>query len=168
MQYYYKDLRSKSIIPDDATKFDSFNCGIKKLPELPNGLIELHCDFNKLTKLPKLPNGLVILHCQCNELVEIPELSQSLIKIYCDNNNLVELPELPKTLKICYCSGNKLVELPELPQSLEILHCNDNNIKYLSPHNCLIIKNLKKLCILENPISDGYDIYNSSEFKDNL
>ena len=168
MHYYYKKLLCKSIIPDDATKFDSFNCGIKKLPELPNGLIELHCDFNKLTKLPKLPNGLEILHCQCNKLVEIPELSQTLIKIYCDNNNLVELPELPITLKVCYCSDNKLVELPELPETIDVLNCSFNNIKYLSPGNCSVIKNIKKLIILENPVADGYDYYNCDEFQASL
>ena len=53
-----------------------------------------------------------------------------------------------------------------IPIKLENLQCYNNNIKYLSPHNCKIIKNIEVVCIFENPIYDNFkDIW---EFLDSL
>jgi hypothetical protein len=57
------------------------------------------------------------------------------------------------------CNNRKLTELPELPDGLDNLCCVNNNIKYLSQHNCEVIKNIKISCfgILGNPISEGFN-----------
>ncbi len=75
---------------------------------------------------------------------------------------MTELPKLPDGLKKLDCAYNKLVELPELPVNIEKLRCHNNNIKYLSPSNCLIVKNIK-LGIMNNPVSSGFN--SDSEFK---
>jgi hypothetical protein len=110
--------------------------------------------------LPILPNNLIKLDCSINlYLAELPELPESLIVIICNNCSITELPILPIRLKKLYCHTNNINELPELPISLKTFFCNTNNIKYLTPHNCEIIKNigLMDFSILRNPISDGFD-----------
>ena len=77
--------------------------------------------------------------------------------------SLTELPILNNILKSLYCGHNNLMELPELPQLIKQLYCTNNNIKYLSAHNCDVIKEIKKLYILNNPVSFGFDC--NDEFK---
>ena len=69
---------------------------------------------------------------------------------------ILELPVLPIKLVVLYCNENKLTALPELPEGLETLCCECNNIKYLSRHNCSVIKNIKYIVIIANPVSDGF------------
>jgi len=86
----------------------------------------------------------------------------------CSCNKLVELPELPQSLAYLYCDYNRLIALPELPVIIIIFHCQNNNIKYLSYHNCQIIKKLysSNLQIINNPVSNGF--YNSIKFRESL
>ena len=85
---YYKKLDDKTKIPGYAIKFDCKCCGLRELPELPIGLIELKCYGNKLTELPELPKGLQTLFCEFNNLNELPELHSGLIILWCNNNNI--------------------------------------------------------------------------------
>jgi Leucine-rich repeat (LRR) protein len=152
---------------------------LRKLPPYPLiGLTKISCYDNYLTELPELPVTLEELYCYQNELTELPELPQSLIILSCGTNNLTELPELPQSLIILGCGNNNLTALPELPITVETFDCRCNNIKYLSPNNCQVIKNIEnivirqkanqtraeilltcriKLNILYNPFSDGFN-----------
>jgi len=168
MQYSYNNLVDKSKIPDDASSFNCYWANLSKLPELPIILQYLICSHNKLVELPKLPDGLKNLGCIYNNLTELPELPKSIIGLNCYNNKLVELPELPDGLKNLDCGNNKLVELPKLPINIAILRFAGNNIKYLSPHNCSVIKNINcfNLSTLYNPVSSGFD--RNEEFQASL
>jgi Leucine-rich repeat (LRR) protein len=141
----YNDLVDKTKIPDDTMHF---NCSFRKLSVIP-----------ELSKLKLL----LTLECRENNLTELPELPQSLLWLYCCYNQLTELPELSQKLVTLWCSHNDLTELPELPTKLNMFCCSNNNIKYLSHHNCQVIKNLKYsenpvvAVIIPNPVCDGFE-----------
>ncbi len=144
--YYYYKLENKNIIPDDAINF--------------------HISLSNVEKLPELPQCLEMLKCNDNKLVELPELPGLLQYLYCYKNKLVELPYLPETLLDIKCYINKITELPELPVNIDNLECSYNNIKYLSLHNCQVIKNINSVIISRNPI---YYSFNSvKEFQESL
>ena len=189
---YYKtmyDFRTKRALGKVPSDCDIFNCtGITlgELPrELPVTLIKLFCIGNSLTtlpefpyltvlncsdnclqELPKLSESLIILECIANRLTELPKLPDTLKELECANNYLFVLPELPISLIKLACSCNNLTELPELPISLKKCFCRENNIKYLSPHNCNIIKQCTDLEIIKNPFS--IDFTSSKDFVDSL
>ena len=144
--YYYYKLENKNVIPDDATIF--------------------HISLSNVEKLPELSQCLKMLKCNDNKLIELPELPGLLQYLYCYKNKLVELPYLPKTIFDIKCYINKLTELPELPNEIENLECSYNNIKYLSPHNCQIIKNINSVIISRNPIYYGFN--DIEKFKESL
>ena len=77
-----------------------------------NKVIYINCNLNnfRLSLLPQLPNSLVELNCDFNQLIELPELPNSLQSLYCLNNQLTSLPELPNSLKRIYCHNNKFIE----------------------------------------------------------
>jgi hypothetical protein len=64
------------------------------------------------------------------------------------------------------CKDNNLIGLPELPGELGYLNCCRNNIKYLSYHNCQIIKNADIATIAINPVANGFN--STSDFLDSL
>ena len=100
-----------------------------------------------------------------DNLMDKTELPDNTTIFICIYRGLTELPILNNILKCLYCYNNKLVELPELPQLIKQLYCTNNNIKYLSAHNCQIVKNID-LNILNNPISFGFD--SDKEFQESL
>ena len=62
--------------------FDSgytLNFGFNTLPELPESLVLLDCNFNNIKELPKLPNTLLYLNCDYNNLSQLPELPPKLM-----------------------------------------------------------------------------------------
>ena len=113
--------------------------------KLPNTIIELHCNNNKLKELPKLPPTLNGLYCKGNRLIKLPKLPETLEVLICDSNyyeydnlgrvtfqyTLDELPPLPPHLKILNCSANKIEHIPDLPPNLEELYCSYNPMKTL-------------------------------------
>ena len=120
--------------------------------------------YGNLTDKTKIPDNTQTFICPAYGLTELPILNNILECLYCGNNNLIYLPELPDGLKNLNCGNNKLVELPELPITLQQLDCTNNNIKYLSSHNCDVIKEINGgLYILNNPVSSGFD--SNGEFK---
>ena len=83
------------------TKLKEFNCNrnlLKKLPDLPNSLIELYCHHNNLTELPYLPNSLHTLYCNHNKLtypnLEIKTVNETNLK----NKILKRMKLLNRTL----------------------------------------------------------------------
>ncbi len=100
------------------------------------------------------------------DLTKLPELPNNIKQLHCYRNKLIYLPALPNKLIFLDCGYNKLTELPELPETLSGLWCENNNIKYLSQHNCEVIKNIHNLNILDNPVSNRFD--DNKEFKDSL
>jgi len=111
-----------------------------------------------------IPEDAVKFICK-NNLSELPEIPDGLITLGFSKNKLTGLQELPQTLLILWCHNNNLNELPELPLSLTQLFCYNNNIKYLSLHNCQIVKNILT-GILQNPVSEGFN--SDREFQESL
>lgn len=109
--------------------FNDITC----LPELPEGLIELHCSNCKLTELPPLPASLCFLDCRSNSLTVLPPLPDGLLALYADNNQLKKLPVLPSKLAILSAGNNHLEELPPLPSSITQLLVTDNELAHLPP-----------------------------------
>ena len=114
----------------------------------------------------KIPSNCIEFNCGNSNLSSLPELPQTLKYLYCSNNNLSYLQELPQTLIDLDCYNNKINKFPKLPQSLTELWCNNNNIKYISYENCQIIKKLKYVDVLNNPISANFT--NNDEFISSL
>ena len=79
--------------------------------------------------------------------------------------DLADKTKIPDDTTEFYCWSYNLNALPELPDKLEVLDSTWNNIKYLSLHNCQIVKNIE-LCILDNPVSEGFN--SDSEFQESL
>ena len=118
-------------IGDITAPLDLIHLGLTHLPDLPDTLKILYCNYNKLTSLPdNLPRNLEILYCSYNELTILPNnLPRNLEILYCSyNNKLTSLPDLPDTLQILYCSYNQLTSLPDLSRNLEILYCDHNQL----------------------------------------
>ena len=101
---------------------------------LPNSLIELYCNGNKLTSLPELPNSLILLNCSGNLLTSLPKLPNLLITLYCPYNKLTSLPDLPNSLITLYCDHNRLISLPDfshIDHELELSFIQDSPIGYI-------------------------------------
>jgi hypothetical protein len=132
-----------------------------------NYIAKMWLDYNEYVRNKKLLNDKTTsFNVNKQNISELPELPKNLKELHCYHNNLIELLALPNKLTFLDCTSNKLIELPELPETLSGLLCSRNNIKYLSQHNCLIIKNIYSPEILNNPVSDGFDC--DEEFKASL
>ncbi len=93
------------------------------LPNLPNTLIELNCQSNRLTALPSpLPHDLKVLDCTGNYLTALPSpLPENLEKLYCNaNDGLHWLPNLPSSIKNLSVDVNNL-EIQSLRQIQDII-----------------------------------------------
>ena len=146
-------------------KYKIINCSINS--QLFHPIAKMWLEYDDYIINKKLLNDKTIsFSANMQNLTELPELPKNIKELWCRNNSLIVLPALPNKLSFLDCTINKLVELPELPKLKGGLFCSDNNIKYLSHHNCLIIKNISILKILNNPVSDGFD--SDDEFKESL
>jgi hypothetical protein len=124
-------------------------------------------EYNEYVRNKKLLNDkTTCFNVNKQNVSELPELPINLKELHCYHNNLIELPALPNKLRFLDCTTNKLTELPELPETLTGLLCENNNIKYLSQHNCEVIKNIYSPEILNNPVSNGFD--SNREFQASL
>jgi Leucine-rich repeat (LRR) protein len=129
-----------NIIPDDCDIYNCYNVGLTELPKLPNKLEELYCRNNSIGELPELPPGLIILHCT--------------------KNLLTRLPELPSKLTQLYCGWNYITELPELNNVMYIIHIYYNPIKFITPRNYNIMKQLYIISDSKKKDTDPYDNFN--------
>ncbi|MES2565235.1 MAG: T9SS type A sorting domain-containing protein [Bacteroidota bacterium] len=121
-------------IPALPTMLDTFICNnnsLSALPELPENLVFLQCNFNPLSHLPLLPASLRTIECLNDSLIIIPTLPDSLIIFDCSNNFIDSLPALPANLITLHCKGNRLFTLPLLPDSLSTLLCDFNQMQNL-------------------------------------
>jgi hypothetical protein len=112
---------------------------IDLLPDLPDGILNLHVNFNCLIELPNLPNTLKTIWCKQNKLINIPILPTNLTYLNLGNNYINEILELPPKLEELYINNNNLIKLPKLPDSLRVLDCNYNPLKSISilPNNLI-------------------------------
>jgi Leucine-rich repeat (LRR) protein len=84
------------------------------LPVLPDGLIFLGCDNNKITELPVLPNGLIFLGCSYNLLNELPVLPNGLIELYCDDNPIKYItPDMYSIMKRIYLTDENSIDISD-------------------------------------------------------
>lgn len=113
-------------LPEGLTELHVQNNRLTHLPRLPATLITLRCEYNFLTSLPPLPEGLEALSCAHNLLQTLPPIPESLKCLGFPNNQIATLGTLPQGLKMLWCSHNLLEDLPDLPASLKILACHQN------------------------------------------
>ena len=107
---------------------------LETLPELPSGLTQLNCSWNRLTGLAsQMPifDKLIYLECSNNQIACLPPLPQRLRYLYCNSNQLTSLPLLPPSLTTLQCCSNTLAELPPLPSTLCTLYCAYNQLTML-------------------------------------
>ena len=126
--------------------FDCSDCNLIKLPELPDKLEILICNFNKLKKLPELPNSLQILNCYYNELTELPDLPSSLYILFCWENKLNHINPNIYSIKEHQNKSRSLKRLKLLDRTLLLEH---------SARICLNPKRIKRL--LESGEIDFFD-----------
>jgi hypothetical protein len=102
--------------------------GLTSLPELPDHIVCLWCNGNRLKELPNLPPRLFQLRCDQNQLTKLPDLPHNLRTLRCDQNNLTSLPPLPESLRSLWCNDNKIASLPILPTYIVDLWCDGNEL----------------------------------------
>jgi hypothetical protein len=76
-----------------------------------------------VTKIPEFPEKLEIIHCNFTSIRELPPLPPNLVIFNCEDTKIKSLPSLPSTLKILCCANTQITELPPLPAGLEELYC---------------------------------------------
>jgi hypothetical protein len=123
-------LKKIPFLPDTLVDLTCHDNLLEELPELPNGLLTLMCINNKLKKIPKLPEKLEILCCQFNEIDELPEFNSKLRKVHCNSNKLKWLPKFNDELVSIICDKNQITTLPKLNTKLEEISCNSNLIQH--------------------------------------
>jgi hypothetical protein len=114
--------------------------GFHELPELPEGLIHLQCNWSglrygnkKLTQLPSLPSTIEIMDVSYTPIRSLPQLPLALKKFKCDRTRITVLPPLPPNLQELECSETWLTTLPPLPSTLNWLVCKDCPLQTLPP-----------------------------------
>jgi hypothetical protein len=97
------------------------------LGDLPDGLIELECSFNKLRILSKLPKKLERLSCNNNNLHILPNLKKlkNLRIVKCDNNNLYFLPSFNEKIVLFSFKNNLISEIFGFEYT-DLFHNNKN------------------------------------------
>jgi hypothetical protein len=85
------------------------NLGLKKLPNIPEGITILKCDNNEISLIDNLPNSLIELYCSNNKIRKLENLPKNLIKLECKNNYLTHL-YLPPSVKIVSSKYQKSLE----------------------------------------------------------
>ena len=107
---------------------------LESLPDnLPNSLLRLDVQNNKITSLPNLPPNLQYLQLAQNKLTKIDSLPAALRQLYCNNNLITFLPKLPSTLTLLVCSNNLLRTLPASLSNLNSLIAYNNQLIELPP-----------------------------------
>jgi hypothetical protein len=141
---------------------------------IDNNLIELTCDFNKITKIESqsitklsannntiktidVPN-IKVLNANNNELSEIDEY-YNLEYLECINNKIQIIKNLFKLQEI-YIGNNQLEQISNMP-SLLILNCVNNPIKKIN-----YFSNVKLIMSSTSIVSSRYSIANITKMKD--
>lgn len=107
---------------------------LESLPDnLPNSLLRLDVQNNKITSLPNLPPNIQHLQLAQNKLTKIDSLPAALRQLYCNNNLITFLPKLPSTLTLLDCSNNLLRTLPASLSNLNSLIAYNNQLIELPP-----------------------------------
>jgi hypothetical protein len=104
------------------------------VPNLPEGLQELHCNGNSDTSLPLLPQSLQLLNCKYSKMKSLPALPPNLIHLDCSLSYISSIPSpLPHTLRYLNCDSSQISSLPPLPPNLEYLNYEYTKIRsYIS------------------------------------
>ena len=76
---------------------------------IPSTTTELRINtMTRVMTLPELPAGLLSLHCVDNDLIELPALPEGLLAVTVYGNKLLLLPELPASLRVLFVHNNPL------------------------------------------------------------
>lgn len=133
----------KDALPRGLEYLDIGGNELTELPDLPDGLLDLHADTNAITKLPLvLPRKLQNLSVGYNGITSLPSLPPCLLELDCDTcENLEELPEeLPEKLQKLNIEATKIKRIPRLPETIRVLKCRSDkleeitNVPYLIPY----------------------------------
>ncbi len=123
------------------------SCNYTGKLKVPNGLITLIANNNKINCIEHLPNSITLLNVTGNKINKIKKLPNNLESLYISSNNLKGLLIFyGKTLKQLFCSSNDLSYLI-LNKNMRSVVCNDNPklISISVNSNDVIIQNNKLL-----------------------
>lgn len=152
----------------DLSKVTILKCGnndLEQLPELPEGLLQLHCQQNELSSLPTLPNSLLHLNCTGNKLEKLPKNIPTHLKyLDCSSNPIRKLQLiLPPNLEYLNISNTLIDVLPIIPPGLNIeLVCDG---KLLKPYLSIITDDLNNEAI---HVPDGIELYQIKQMQYNM
>lgn len=103
---------------------------IYEIPIIRYRLIYLNLAFNNIKKIENLPEGLLTLILHSNEVEKIENIPYSVIKLNFCINKIMRLENLPPYLEYLNISYNKIDILENLNKNLECLIFNANYIKF--------------------------------------
>lgn len=154
--------RNRNKIHKETISLEIRDCTkIKRLPDLPEGLILLVCENLPLLKsLPILPSSLLRLVCVNLPLTNLPTLPSRLTSLRCENIRYVtRIPDLPSSLRYLHCRNLQgLKSLPDLT-SLARLYCNNlpliTSIPVINKDTLVEVYNCKWLAQGQTPKSFG-------------
>lgn len=118
-----------------------------QLSTLPNSikdlyhLTRLNCSYNNLDVLPNLPNSLICLHANNNKIKQVHNLPTN---TNLDFNNLTQI-HIPTTCTTLTITNNLLEDL-DGGENLVYINANNNNMKRISFTNSTRLKILKIRC----------------------
>lgn len=139
-------LRDLPDISESNLEFINLSCNwtLGKISELPKTLKYINCYNCGLTKMPKLPEGIEDINFGFNKIKDVGYLPSSLICITLKDNHIKELPKLIhlKNLVTFECQNNKITYVPDLNPDIfgednldgrrVNIYLNENNIKGFS------------------------------------
>lgn len=127
-------------------------CDIKFVDCLPDNLILLDLESNKISFIESFPPNLKIIILNNNDLQKIPDLPEELEILELEKTDINTNLILPQSLKIFKISGCNLKNiLKNIPKNLEELYAVDCDINYIDFE---FAQNLKILNLENNDIDE--------------
>jgi Leucine-rich repeat (LRR) protein len=130
---------------------------LTRLPQLPEGLLDLTCQSNRLWSLKNTPSTVTSIAAQKNEICTLYGVSPKTEYLYLQNNHLERIDSFPPNLKKCHVSNNRLEHLPPLPATVLELCCHNNDLAELpfplppSLHTLSCFNNPRLTCLPSLP-----------------
>ena len=132
--YYHTFVNNyNTYIPDDYLKYKylkslTFNCHLKNIPILPQGLEYLDMGSCKITEIKNIPSKVKILKLYLNSITKIENLPEGLKRLDLDINHIEKIENLPSTLKILFIRHNLITVIENLGEHLKFVNIRNNPI----------------------------------------
>lgn len=85
-----------SDLPKTLKYINCYNCGLTKMPKLPEGIEDINFGFNNIKDIGYLPSSLININLKENHIRELPKLIHlnNLVSFECQNNKITYVPDL--------------------------------------------------------------------------